>query len=240
MDLSTTDIYAPRYIAQLFDEMSQSYEWVNYITSFGFSKRWRRQCVAHARIRSQAVVYDLMCGMGECWHDIAKQLMESGQLLTLDISSNMLSGARRRQRRYSTIPISIVQQDMLTNGLQDQSADHVVSAFGIKTFSLNQQQHFVHELMRILKHGGTFSLIEVSVPTWLPLRLLYMFYLKQIIPWIGWLFLGNPDNYRMLGVYTERFGNARPLYDLLQAAGFDVHYHQYFFGCATGVSGVKR
>jgi demethylmenaquinone methyltransferase/2-methoxy-6-polyprenyl-1,4-benzoquinol methylase len=34
-----------------------------------------------------------------------------------------------------------------------------------------------------------------------------MFYLKHIIPGIGRLLLGNPENYRMLGVYTEKFGN---------------------------------
>jgi hypothetical protein len=31
------DIYNPGYVEKLFDEMSESYERVNYITSFGFS-----------------------------------------------------------------------------------------------------------------------------------------------------------------------------------------------------------
>jgi ubiquinone/menaquinone biosynthesis methyltransferase len=238
MRRSSIDIYDPKYVAQLFDEMAQSYEWVNYITSFGFSKRWRRQCVAQANLQPHSVVYDLMCGMGECWHNITKRIANTGQLLTIDLSSKMLRAARRR-RRSADLPIFILQQDMLMNGLGDRSADHVVSAFGLKTFSREQQQVFACELMRILKPGGTFSLVEVSVPRFAPLRLLYMFYLKQIIPRIGLLFLGNPDNYRMLGVYTERFGNAQLMYELLKTAGFQATYHEYFFGCATGVSGVK-
>ena len=37
------------------------------------------------------------------------------------------------------------------------------------------------------------------------LRWPYLFYIKHVIPWVGRAFLGNPQNYRMLGVYTEEF-----------------------------------
>ncbi|MBT2498856.1 class I SAM-dependent methyltransferase [Agromyces sp. ISL-38] len=36
-------IYDPRYVRGLFDRMSRSYERMNYVMSFGFSARWRRQ-----------------------------------------------------------------------------------------------------------------------------------------------------------------------------------------------------
>ena len=39
-------IYDPKFVEALFDKMSNSYSKMNYITSFGFSERWRRQCVA--------------------------------------------------------------------------------------------------------------------------------------------------------------------------------------------------
>jgi ubiquinone/menaquinone biosynthesis C-methylase UbiE len=45
------EIYDQKYVAQLFDEMSASYERMNYITSFGFSKRWRDQLLANAHIQ---------------------------------------------------------------------------------------------------------------------------------------------------------------------------------------------
>ena len=38
-------LYDPRFIAHLFDEMSQTYGFVNLVSSFGFSHRWRKQCV---------------------------------------------------------------------------------------------------------------------------------------------------------------------------------------------------
>ncbi len=72
------------------------------------------------------------------------------------------------------------------------------------------------------------------------LKPLYMFYLKTIIPLIGAIFLGNPENYKMLGVYTEKFGDCRRMKEILEAQGFTVEYHDYFFGCATGLSGYKN
>ena len=37
------NIYNPEYVKGLFNKMSSSYERMNFITSFGFSIRWRRQ-----------------------------------------------------------------------------------------------------------------------------------------------------------------------------------------------------
>ena len=233
------DIYDPDYVEHLFDEMSASYERVNYITSFGFSKRWRSQFVANARIAPQIVVCDLMCGMGECWPALARRLSAGGRLVALDLSRGMLKGAERKRNRMQDLDVTILRQDVLSNVIDNSSVDCVVSAFGIKTFSDEQKELLASEIRRILKPGGTFSLIEISVPEPALLRNLYTFYLKRVIPRLGKIFLGNPENYRMLGVYTERFRNCEVMREILIEKGFEVDYHNYFFGCATGVSGIK-
>ena len=66
-----------------------------------------------------------------------------------------------------------------------------------------------------------------------------MFYLKHVIPIIGWVLLGNPENYRMLGVYTGQFGDCRRMRDTLVRKGLQATYHEYFLSCASGVSGSK-
>lgn len=233
-----TDIYDVQYVESLFDEMSGSYEKVNYLTSFGFSKRWRRQFVEKAAVESDMVVCDLMCGMGECWSAIAGSL-GSGQLLAIDYSNGMLAGARKRRNKYRNLDITIEKQNALANTIEGESVDRIVSAFGIKTFSDEQKEVLALEVKRILKPHGIVSLIEVSVPHTPLLRHLYMFYLKYMIPLIGAAFLGNPENYRMLGVYTEIFGNCNRMHEILARHGFRVVYHNYFFGCATGLTAIK-
>lgn len=233
------DIYDTKYIEELFDEMAKSYEKVNYVTSFGFSKRWRRQFVEKAEIRAETTVCDLMCGMGECWSAIIERMSENSRLVAVDLSGEMLQGAVKRKDKYSNRTISISKQNALENDLEEESADTIVSAFGIKTFSDEQKIILADEIWRILKPNGTFSLIEVSVPPNALLKLIYMFYLKTIIPLLGAIFLGNPENYKMLGVYTEKFRDCQKMKEILENRGFIVAYHDYFFGCATGLSGKK-
>jgi demethylmenaquinone methyltransferase/2-methoxy-6-polyprenyl-1,4-benzoquinol methylase len=84
-----------------------------------------------------------------------------------------------------------------------------------------------------------FGLVEVSVPEAAWLRVPYLFYLGGVVPIFGKLLLGNPDNYRMLGVYTEKFGNCRSLERLFAANGFEARYERFFWGCASGVVGRK-
>lgn len=91
----------------------------------------------------------------------------------------------------------------------------------------------------MLKPGECFSFLEISVPPSALLRIPYVFYLRAVIPHIGRLFLGNPANYRLLSVYTTRFGTSRSFHQMLAAQGLKVQYQRFFFGCATGVTGYK-
>ncbi|WP_396598116.1 class I SAM-dependent methyltransferase [Dokdonia sp. R86516] len=93
---------------------------------------------------------------------------------------------------------------------------------------------------RILKPSGKFSLIDVSVPKIRILKPFYMFYLKNIIPILGKVFLGSPETYKILGIYTQEFGNSKNVYGIFNKANFEVEYIEYFFGCASGIKGVKK
>ena len=232
------DIYEAEYVRRLFDEMSGSYDRVNYLTSFGFSQRWRRQCVENALIQPGETVHDLMCGMGECWRYIGRMAEDNGQVVAVDFSSGMLSGAARRKSGL-TIPLALEQRDVLQSEFEDESVQRITSAFGVKTFSDEQKRILAREIHRILIPGGTYSLIEISEPSVPILRQLYMFYMKRCIPLLGRILLGNPENYRMLGVYAERFGNCRGMHRILLQAGLTAEYREYFYGCATGVTGAK-
>lgn len=227
--------YSPGYVKALFDEMSVSYDRVNLITSFGFSQRWRRQCVAALPPAPEGLTYDLMTGAGEAWPYVLAGLGTQGRLVAIDFSPGMLALARSKQAPDDRV--RILEQDLLDPESVLEPADRIVSVFGLKTFSPEQLEAFVLRLRALLRPGGSFSLLEISDPRLPGLRQLYMFYLKRVIPMLGKLLLGNPENYRMLGVYTAGFGNCERLSRLLAAAGFEVSYRSYFFGCASGVVG---
>lgn len=215
--------------------MASTYGYVNLISSFGFTARWRRQAVVGLPLGSAACVVDLMSGMGELWRSLATGLQASATVVGVDISPEM---ARRSPRTWH-FAVEVRVEDVLTWHPESAFADVVISSFGLKTFDHQQQRRLAYTVAQLLKPGGAYSFIEISVPPFLPLRAAYIFYLKSVIPLLGKLLLGNPDCYRMLGVYTEAFGNAAHFADCLREAGLQVIQVSHFFGCATGVKGVK-
>jgi demethylmenaquinone methyltransferase/2-methoxy-6-polyprenyl-1,4-benzoquinol methylase len=219
--------------------MSATYGRTNLITSFGFSALWRKQCVRQVKIESGDTVFDLMSGMGELWPDIGRRLSGGGRIRAVDFSAEMCARAEETASRLHGVELQMRQEDILDNGISDGAADVVVSSFGLKTFSPEQRARLAEQVARILRPGGVFSLLEISVPRFPPMRWPYMLYLKYAIPFLGRLFLGNPDNYRMLGVYTESFGDCRGFVDDCASAGLEVTERRFFLGCASAVVGRK-
>ncbi len=231
-------IYDAQYVRGLFNEMARTYGVVNLISSFGFAAWWRRQCLSQTEIPVGATVVDLMTGMGELCGPVARRIGPTGRILAIDLSPAMCTEARTKTRALPC-PVEVLEADALVGHPPAGLADVVVSSFGLKTFSPEQQRLLAAEIWRLLKPGGRVSLLEISVPPASLLRWPYLFYIERVIPWIGALFLGNPDNYRMLGVYTRAFGDCRVTAEAFRTVGFTVRESAYFFGCATGIDGVK-
>ena len=235
---SIQNIFDRKFVAHLFDEMSKTYGLVNFIASFGFCERWRRQCVKNVKIKPDDFVVDYMTGMGEIFELIRKQGPRSASLVGLDFSPVMCAKAKAQLDR-SKLEGRILEEDALASSLESDSVDVVTAAFGLKTFSMEQTEQFSKELFRVLKPGAKFSLIEISVPKFSLLKIPYMLYLKVFIPMIGALFMGNSDNYRMLGVYTELFESCEKVAPLFRSAGLKVEVKIYFFGCMSALVGFK-
>ena len=218
--------------------MAATYGVMNLVSSFGFAAFWRTICVQQIKIEKGMTVVDLMTGMGELIPGIARRIGDDGHIRAIDLSPAMCQKARDliSQRK---IPGEVIEDDALKHSIGNGIADVVVSSFGLKTFSPEQRIVLARQVSAFLKPGGRFSMVEISVP---PSRLLqrpYMLYLKFVIPLIGRVFLGNPDNYRMLGVYTEAFSNCGNFVNELNRVGLVARPTSYFFGCATGVVGYK-
>jgi demethylmenaquinone methyltransferase/2-methoxy-6-polyprenyl-1,4-benzoquinol methylase len=234
-----SELYDPAEVRQLFNQMSATYHRMNYLTSFGFSERWRKQFLRNLPAQHTAMeVIDLMTGMGEMWKRIMQKYPQA-RLTALDFSENMLQMATKQNENEFRNEVHVLQQDLLNNNLESNFYDVVICAFGLKTFDNEQLSILAKETKRILKEGGRFAFVEISEPTSWILKPLYTFYLKYVIPVLGKVFLGNPDNYRMLWQYTHQFKNAQNAHQIFQNEGLETHYSPYFFGCASGIHGKK-
>jgi len=235
-----SEIYNPEYVKDLFNKMSSSYERMNYITSFGFSARWRRKALKHLQADTRPVeVIDLLSGMGETWNAIFQRYPDA-QLTALDFSEGMTQYAIAKNRAKYNNRVTILNDNVLATALPSGHFDMVTCAYGLKTFDERQLTMLGQEVARILKPGGQFTFVEVSRPANIVLQTLYSCCLKFFIPVLGKVFLADPTQYKMLWQYTTRFGNARLAQEVFESCGLSTHYTSFFGGCATGIDGVKR
>lgn len=235
----TENIYSPEFVKGLFNRMSSSYERMNYITSFGFSIRWRTQFLdPFHSTKDKIEIIDLLTGMGETWKAV-KNKFPNAKLTALDFSSEMLKNAKRKSEKQFANDVTLLQQDILKSDLPSNNYDIVICAFGLKTFNEDQLKSLALETKRILKTGGQFSFIEVSKPQNIVLNQLYGFYLGRVIPIIGKLLLGNPTEYKMLWKYANKFENSKKAAEIFNNQGLKTKFNSYFYGCSTGFSGFK-
>ena len=235
------DIYDPGFVKGVFDRCSGKYIAISYACSFGFTERWRRQCVESLPepVTDMPVALDLMAGTGEVWHHLLERWPHLGSIRAIDISSGMHERAIERLHKHRAHRIEFVEDNVLESSLPDESADIVISTFGLKTFNPEQHAKLAKRVATVLKPGGTFAFIEASDPKGWFLRPLYRLHLRGVLPLFERLFLNGAQDFTMIGDYSENFGNASGFAEYLRSEGLDVTYNRYFFGCATGVSGRK-
>lgn len=234
------DIYDPRFVKAVFDRCSSRYIAFSLICSFGFTERWRRQCVAAMPPPAEnARGYDLMAGTGEVWPHLLKRFGGIKAVTAVDISSGMHRRAMERLHAHRAHRIEFIEDDVLASDLPAGSADFVISTFGLKTFNPEQHARLAALVARVLKPGGVFSMIEASDPGGWWLRPLYLFHLKVILPLVERTLLRGAQDFALIGTYSTNFGSAAGLEKMLRSHGLEVEYTRYFFGCATGVAGRK-
>lgn len=235
------DIFEPAFVADLFDRCSGNYRWWSAIASFGFTYIWRRQCVGllPKGAVENATAIDLMAGTGEAWPHLLRRFPDLGRITAIDISHRMHLDAVARLHPSRVDRITHIEANALETMLPSGVADLLISTFGLKTFNPEQQTVLAGQIARLLKQGGTFSLIEASDPQGWALRPLYRFYLDRVMPLVERLFLNGARDFSMIGSYTHHFGDCSHMARALRSHGLEVVLTHHFFGCATSVSGRK-
>ena len=235
------DIYDPEFVKGIFDRCSEKYIAFSWACSFGFTERWRKQCVAAlpSPATDRPTGYDLMAGTGEAWPHLLRRLPHIAAITAVDISTGMHERAIARLHVHRAHKIAFIEDDVLASDLPAESADFVISTFGLKTFNAEQHHRLAKLVAHVLKPGGVFSMIEASDPKGWWLRPLYLFHLKRVLPMVERLFLRGAQDFAMIGTYSTNFGDAAAFAEMLRGEGLQIEFRRFFFGCATGVAGVK-
>lgn len=223
------------FVRRLFDEMARTYGLVNMVSSLGFAYVWRRRAV-RSLPQPAGLVADLMAGGGECLGHLKRHLGRDVRIDLIDWSRGMCDRAEAAVARGRFSGVRVLCTSALAVPAPDQTYDAIVSTFGMKTLTDTETRAFAREVRRILKPSGCVSILEFSNPHGRLVGFFFRVYVKHYVPLLGRVFLGNPENYRMLWRYTEAFGNCSRVAEIFRAEGFEVTMSDGFLGSATQVT----
>ncbi len=215
----------PGFVRRAFAEIADRYVVTNHVLSLGTGILWRRRFVRG--IKADRVL-DVATGSGDVAREVQRQCPGT-QVVGIDFCLPMLRHARNAGIR------DLVVTDALNLPFADRTFDAVTVAFGLRNMA--SWKDALAEWNRVLKPGGNLHVLDFSLPTWQPLRGLYLFYLRRLLPRIaGWM-TGRHEAYEYLSSSIGLFPYGSAMRALIAEAGFVTVSSQPLSG---GIASIYR
>ncbi len=225
-------------IAQMFDTISENYDRLNRVISFGIDIKWRKKVLQIVTQSNPKTILDIATGTGDL--AILMAQTKAPKIIGLDISAGMLEVGRKKiQDKNLSNTIEMVLADSEEMPFEDSFFDAITVAFGVRNFE--NLEKGLSEILRVLKPNGVFVILETSVPDKTPYKQGYTFYSKNILPLIGKLFSKDNVAYGYLSKSAAAFPYGEALNNILRKIGFiEVKAMPQTFGVATIYSATKK
>ena len=227
-------------VRQMFGEIAPRYDLLNHLLSAGVDHYWRWRAVRRAAPTLAGPILDLCTGTGDL--ALAYQRAAAGkvQVVGADFCRPML--VRGKEKALATgkqPPVTFIEADAQQLPFRSDAFQIVSVAFGLRNVS--DTARGLSEMVRVCQRGGLVVVLEFSQPTWPPLRALYGWYFRHVLPRIGQAVSRNRhDAYNYLPESVGEFPAGAALAEMMTEAGLvDVTFTPLTFGVATLYIGRK-
>lgn len=225
-------------VRRMFDTIARRYDRVNRILSIGLDTSWRRRSVRALKPFAPQTILDVGSGTGDLAILMAQKLQPE-QVVGADLSEEMMAIGRHKASRAGVSErIVFEQQNCMALTYPDQSFDAVTAAFGVRNFEHLEQG--LREMYRVLKPGGRLMILELSVPRWFPMNVLYRLYSATVIPAFGRLFGLDKRAYQYLPASIRAMPQGKEMTALLTKIGFREATACMFTGGVCTLYGAQR
>jgi demethylmenaquinone methyltransferase / 2-methoxy-6-polyprenyl-1,4-benzoquinol methylase len=232
-----------RPLHSIFTAVPEHYDLINRIFTWGLDERWRRR-TARLCLESQPNrVMDLCCGTGDLAVWLARLAPAGTEVVGLDYSLPMLARAKEKVARFPLkTNLNFIHGDVGDLPFPDRHFDSIGISFAFRNLTYNnpKTQYYLVEVVRVLKPGGEFVIVESSQPPNSLIRKIVHIYLRLFVYRVGYWISKNKPAYRYLSESARHFYTAGELADLLMNVGFkQVTVKRLLFGAAAIHLAVK-
>lgn len=205
------------HVQGMFARIAKRYDLLNHVLSFGLDRFWWNQMARRAGAAPGKLILDVAAGTGDSSLALAQR---GARVVTSDFTLPMLQQGPEKFRTRGLkawIPLS-VGADAQCLPFRDASFDGATICYGIR--NVEDRPKAFREFHRVVKPGGSLTILEFSRPRWGWLRLLYRIYSQCVLPRLGAWVSGDPGAYAYLPESIQSFPAPPLLAQELEEAGF--------------------
>ncbi len=219
-------------VAKMFNNIAPKYDFLNHVLSMGIDILWRKKAVKILKKINPTNVLDIACGTG----DFSIEDLNSGakRVVGLDISSGMVEvGIKKIKKTGLEGKVELIVGDSEDMPFEDESFDGITVGFGVRNFQ--NLEKGLAEMHRVLSKKGQVIILEFSKPKKFPIKQLYFFYFKYILPKIGRLISKDATAYTYLPDSVNAFPDGEKFTKILEKVGFT---NTKIIPCSFGIASI--
>ena len=204
-------------VAKMFDTISGKYDFLNHFLSLGIDIRWRKKAIKLLAASKPKYILDVATGTGDFAIEALK--LNPEKIVGVDISTGMLEIGKKKMKAngYESV-IELMRADSENLPFEENKFDAVIVAFGVRNFE--NLEKGLTEMLRVIKPGGRAVVLEFSKPRSFPMKQLYSFYFKFILPKIGKVFSRDSSAYTYLPESVQAFPDGDDFLSILSKLGY--------------------
>ena len=227
----------------VYESIPPRYDFINHLFTGGMDIGWRKKAAKECVSSNPSTVLDICCGKGDLSLSVAKLAAKDTKVTGLDYSQPMLDVAISKAVKAG-YDITFVTGDISDIPFPDNSFDSMCIGFGFRnlTYKNDMSAQYISEILRVLKPGGRFVIVESSQPATnaVIIKFFHRLFVKYIVSFLGRIVSGNSAAYQYLAESAANYYGAEELRDLLLKSGFSkVTFKRLFFGAAAIHVAVK-
>lgn len=226
-------------VHNVFEKIYGNYDKMNSVISFQQHLRWRKDTMKRMDVQPGSKALDVCCGTGDWSIALSEAVGESGKVVGLDFSKNMLKIGEEKVKEQGIKNIELVHGNAMELPYPDSSFDYVTIGFGLR--NVPDYMQVLKEMHRVVKPGGIAVCLETSQPTMFGFKQGYYLYFRYIMPLFGKIFAKSFNEYAWLHESAKDFPGMKELAAMFEKAGFaDVKFKPYTGGVAAVHIGKKE
>ncbi len=227
-------------VQQMFGAIAPHYDRMNHLLSLNVDRYWRWRTVRIVAPQGSAPILDVCTGTGDLALAFARRTRGAVPIVAADFCPEMLEFGREKSCRAGYAQaVTFREADTQALPFERNTFQIVSVAFGLRNVSDTDQG--LREMVRVCQVGGRVAILEFSMPQRQPLRAIYGWYFRHVLPPVGqFLARNNHAAYHYLPQSVGEFPQGEEWVRRMAAAGMaDVRHYPLSGGVATLYVGVK-